>query len=58
MKDKLLARLRKQVDKKGLPIVAHGLGYKSESTINKWFLSNNIPDLALDKVKNYLKGKR
>lgn len=55
---KLLTRLEKQVKKEGRIKVAMALGYKSESTMNKWFASGRIPPLALDKVKAFLKGKR
>lgn len=53
---RLISKLREKVEKKGILIVAANLGYKSQSTINKWFASNRIPDIAVGNVKRYLRG--
>lgn len=58
MNAQLLKRLKAQVEKHGRLKIAMDLGYKSESTMNKWFTSGVIPALARDKVRAYLKGKK
>lgn len=55
---RLVSKLKERVEKKGVLIVADNLGYKSQSTVNKWIASNRIPDVAVKKVKDYLRGKK
>jgi len=54
---RLIIKLKERVEKKGVLIVADALGYKSQSTINKWFASGTIPYVAVKNVKRYLRNK-
>lgn len=55
---RLITKLKERVEKKGVLIVADNLGYKSQSTVNKWIAANRIPDVAVKKVKDYLRGRK
>lgn len=47
----MLSKLRRLIKKIGIKRAAYNMGYKSETTIRKWFLNDSIPDVAVPKVK-------
>jgi hypothetical protein len=53
----MLAKLKKLIKLVGLTKVTNELGYRSVTTINKWFKNNEIPAIAQEKVRAYLSSK-
>ena len=53
----MLKKLQKRIKIDGLTKVSYDLGYRSPGTILHWFKNNHIPNLAKEKVKNYLNQK-
>lgn len=52
----MLKKIKKAISKHGILKVANDLGYRSHATIFYWIKINKIPNLAKEKVKQYLKG--
>lgn len=56
----MLKQLERLVKKLGITKVASDLGYRSATTVRRWIVTGEIPELAKVKVKSYLneqKGK-
>lgn len=54
----MLRSLKKLVKSYGIIKITADLGCRSPTTINNWIKDDRIPDLAITKVKNYLKSLR
>lgn len=50
----MLSKLIKLIKLHGVARVSNDLGYRSESTIQKWIVGNRIPNVAIEKVRIYL----
>jgi hypothetical protein len=52
-----LMKLKKIIEKEGMPKVASDLGYRSNTTITNWINKKKIPKVAVAKVEKYLSTK-
>lgn len=55
----MLEQLKAVIQAKGMIKVTNDLGYRSSTTLRKWFNNGEIPKLAEARVKKYLaKGRK
>ena len=53
----MIGKLKKIIEKEGIVRVSSDLGYRSPGTIKSWIYNKKVPNLAKEKVKNYLTKK-
>lgn len=51
---RVISKLKKTVEKKGMGHVLQGLNYRSATTVYNWFRKNEVPARSIKTVKSFL----